>query len=206
MFHDNGMFYKGIDCCTSGFKLMKNPRCSDGSPPYHHAIAFRMFQNPLRFFKGIDITVRNDRNAHAGLDPGEVFVHRNVANIIHSSDMNLLASLEFAVEALRGGDWQRAIDNFQAALRAEPDNATFHSGLAYAYLRRGSDALAFRHFREALRIDPGLASAHEGIGEAYLAVGDVAKAREHLAVLEQLCPGRSCQEVVDLERAIAAAK
>ncbi len=40
-------------------------------------------------------------NVVAGLDPGEVFVHRNVANIIHSSDMNLLSALEFAVEALK---------------------------------------------------------------------------------------------------------
>ncbi len=39
-------------------------------------------------------------NVVAGLDPGEVFVHRNVANVVHSSDMNLLATLEFAVEAL----------------------------------------------------------------------------------------------------------
>jgi Flp pilus assembly protein TadD len=113
---------------------------------------------------------------------------------------------EVASEALRSGDWQRAIDNFQAALKAEPDNAEIHNGLAYAYRRRGSYELAFRHFREALRIDPRLPSAHERIGEAYLAVGDIAKAREHLGVLEQLCPGRSCQEVVDLERAIAAAK
>ena len=40
-------------------------------------------------------------NVVAGLDPGEVFVHRNVANIVHSSDMNLLSALEFAVEALK---------------------------------------------------------------------------------------------------------
>ena len=40
-------------------------------------------------------------NVVAGLDPGEVFVHRNVANAVHSSDMNLLSALEFAVEALR---------------------------------------------------------------------------------------------------------
>ncbi len=39
-------------------------------------------------------------NVVAGLDPGEVFVHRNVANVVHSSDMNLLSALEFAVETL----------------------------------------------------------------------------------------------------------
>lgn len=39
-------------------------------------------------------------NVVAGLDPGEVFVPRNVANIVHSSDMNLLSALEFAVDAL----------------------------------------------------------------------------------------------------------
>lgn len=39
-------------------------------------------------------------NVVSGLDPGEVFVHRNVANIVHSSDMKLLSALELAVDAL----------------------------------------------------------------------------------------------------------
>ena len=39
-------------------------------------------------------------NQVVDLAPGEVFVHRNVANIVHSSDMNLLSALEFAVDAL----------------------------------------------------------------------------------------------------------
>jgi len=42
-------------------------------------------------------------NVITGLEPGEVFVHRNVANLVHRGDLNLLSVLEFAVETLEIG-------------------------------------------------------------------------------------------------------
>ncbi|MCY7369539.1 MAG: carbonate dehydratase [Polaromonas sp.] len=43
-------------------------------------------------------------NQITGLEPGEVFVHRNVANIIVHSDLNALSAIQFAVERLQVRD------------------------------------------------------------------------------------------------------
>jgi len=67
-------------------------------PGYFARLATR--QSPEFFWIGCSDS-RVPANVVAGLDPGEVFVHRNVANVIHSSDMNMLSALEFAVEALQ---------------------------------------------------------------------------------------------------------
>lgn len=40
-------------------------------------------------------------NQIVGLAPGEIFVHRNVANLVQHSDMNCLSVLQFAVDVLK---------------------------------------------------------------------------------------------------------
>jgi carbonic anhydrase len=39
-------------------------------------------------------------NQIVGLPPGEMFVHRNVANVVVHADLNCLSAIQFAVEAL----------------------------------------------------------------------------------------------------------
>ena len=40
-------------------------------------------------------------NVITGLQPGEVFVHRNVANLVYPADLNCMSVLQFAVETLK---------------------------------------------------------------------------------------------------------
>jgi len=40
-------------------------------------------------------------NQILGLDPGEVFVHRNVANLVVHTDLNCLSAIQFAVDLLK---------------------------------------------------------------------------------------------------------
>ena len=43
-------------------------------------------------------------NQITGLEPGEVFVHRNIANVVVHTDLNCLSTIQFAVDVLRVHD------------------------------------------------------------------------------------------------------
>lgn len=70
---------------------------NDRAPDYFRKLA--ALQKPDYFWIGC-ADARVPANVIAGLEPGEVFVHRNVANVVHSTDMNLLSALQFAIETL----------------------------------------------------------------------------------------------------------
>ncbi len=69
----------------------------DRDPGYFRNLA--QGQAPSYFWIGCSDS-RVPENVVGGLDPGEIFVHRNVANLVHSTDFNLLSALEFAIEVL----------------------------------------------------------------------------------------------------------
>jgi carbonic anhydrase len=70
----------------------------DGDPLYFERLAKQ--QTPELFWIGCSDS-RVSANVIAGLDPGEVFVHRNVANLVYSADLNCMSVLQYAVEVLR---------------------------------------------------------------------------------------------------------
>jgi carbonic anhydrase len=81
-------------------------------------------------------------NEVVGLPPGELFVHRNVANVVVHTDLNCLSVLQFAVEVLRIPHvivcGHHGCGGVAAALRREP------SGLVDNWLRHVEDVAA-RH-------------------------------------------------------------
>src|SRR5690606_15737197 len=57
-------------------------------------------QAPKYFWIGCSDS-RVPANQITGLQPGEVFVHRNVANVVVHTDLNCLSALQFAVDVLK---------------------------------------------------------------------------------------------------------
>lgn len=68
-----------------------------GDPDFFHRLSAQ--QNPKYLWIGCSDS-RVPANQIVGLLPGEMFVHRNVANLVVHTDLNCLSTIQFAVEVL----------------------------------------------------------------------------------------------------------
>jgi len=67
------------------------------NPDYFHKLSLK--QNPEFLWVGCSDS-RVPANEITGTDPGEIFVHRNIANMVVNTDLNFLSVLQYAVEVL----------------------------------------------------------------------------------------------------------
>lgn len=100
-------------------------------------------------------------NQIVGLLPGEVFVHRNVANIVVHSDLNCLSVLQYAVEVLKVKHVMVVGHYGCGGVQAAYESAD--NGLADNWLRNIKDVL-HRH-REELGAIPDKAERLERLCE-----------------------------------------
>jgi carbonic anhydrase len=70
----------------------------EGDPDYFQRLS--EIQTPRFLWIGCADS-RVPANQIVGLDPGELFVHRNVSNLVVHTDLNCLSVLQFAVEVLK---------------------------------------------------------------------------------------------------------
>jgi len=66
----------------------------------HYFLKLAANQNPDYLYIGCSDS-RVSAEDMMGLEPGEVFVHRNVANLVCNTDLNAMAVIEYAVRALK---------------------------------------------------------------------------------------------------------
>ena len=90
---------------------------------------------------------------------------------------------------LAGGDPQKAVDFYNEAVKAYPQDASLNYKLAIALDRTGDITAERSALEQAIKIDPNLAVAQNQLGYLLSRNGDAASAEEHFRLAVRAAPG-----------------
>ena len=138
--------------------------------------------------------------ALATLIAGGVAPAARAIDTIPSTEAPDLTSVRAKIKAK---DFKAALAELTPLLETH-QHADVYNLMGFSLRKTGDYKQAHTFYRKALDFDPEHKGALEYLGELYVETGQLEKARENVALLKKLCPG-GCEELADLEAAIAAA-
>jgi tetratricopeptide (TPR) repeat protein len=104
---------------------------------------------------------------------------------------------------IKAKDFKAALAELTPMLETH-QHADVYNLMGFSLRKTGDTKQAYTFYRKALDYDPEHKGALEYLGELYVETGEIEKAKQNVVLLKKLCP-RGCEELADLEQAIAAA-
>jgi protein O-mannosyl-transferase len=115
-------------------------------------------------------------------------------NAVARTSRNRMAYHALGNAYLDSGHVPEAIEQFQASVAIEPNDATVRYNLGVSLAAAGRIDEAIEQYAATVRLDPGNAAAHNNLGNALLMTGRLAKGMEH------------CREALRLDPELAEAR
>ena len=125
------------------------------------------------------------------------------ARAVDSETSSFAPELASVRAKIKAKDFKGAVAELTPML-ATHQHADVYNLMGFSLRKLGDYKQAYTFYRKALDFDPLHRSALEYLGELFVETGQLDRARENAKLLRQLCPA-GCEELEDLEQAIAAA-
>jgi tetratricopeptide (TPR) repeat protein len=103
-----------------------------------------------------------------------------VVRVLSPEDRKALARNERGLEYFSKNDYERALKEYEEAVRLYPSLAAAHNNMGAAYFALARYEEAARCFREAARLDPSYAQAHFNLALASIKLGREREANDSL--------------------------
>ena len=125
----------------------------------------------------------------AWIEPAEKSSSVSADMLRHPISSRTRSMLHRAVDWMRSGDHQKAIQQLEATLAQDPSSAaSVHSLLGYEFMRTDQDAAAIHCFEQAVLLLPHDPANHHNFAVSLVVAGDYERAEEEARRAHELAP------------------